>query len=238
MKSKSLSLLVSANLALLVAWLGILIAQNMLRAPVTDFAAAIAFAREGHWLFYRLTYINAVLFTLTGVAVYAGLYGLLRDRYPIGAAIGFVFVPIYGILALAAYLSQLVLVPRLLDLYSQPEFQTTADLLLRQLLQLAPDSALIYFDQFSYAVVGVSALLFGLMLMREGPPYRLAGLLLGLSGLTGPFVALGIFAAIPPLVEWASMAGGILAMLAYIPLAWGLWHGPATEREPRLYFGM
>jgi hypothetical protein len=131
-------------------------------------------------------------------------------------------VPIYGVFALGSYLAQLILVPRLVGLHALPEYQATADLLLRQTLQMAPESALIYFDQFSYVASGIAALIFGVALYQQGRLFRLAGALLALSGATAPLIALGIFAGIPLLVEWASMLGGVLAMVAYIPLGWAL----------------
>ena len=71
---------------------------------------------------------------------------------------------------------------------------------------------------------GIVVLFFGTALHRQGQPFRLAETLPALSGATAPLIALGIFAGIPSLVEWASMLGGVLAMVAYIPLGWALRH--------------
>jgi hypothetical protein len=238
MQNKPLGALIWVTLALLVVWLATMIFMNVTRGLITTFEQALAFASERHWLYYQLNYVNASIFSMLNMAIYAGLYGLLRDKHPSAAAIAFAFVPIYGVFALGSYLAQLILVPRLLELHALPAYQNTADLLLRQTLQMAPESALIYFDQFSHVASGIAALIFGVALYQQGRPFRLAGALLALSGATAPFIALGIFANIPPQVEWASMLGGVLAMVAYVPLGWALWHDDTAVETHRVAPGI
>jgi hypothetical protein len=132
------------------------------------------------------------------------------------AAIGFAFVPVYGLLALFSYLSQIVIVPRLVDLYAIPEYKAAVTVLLRHLIQMWPESSLQYLDQFSYAVGSIPSFIFGIGLWRTSrrKSMRLAGGLYTLSGATGPFIGAGVLAQLPQLVTAASMLGGIVSMVA------------------------
>jgi hypothetical protein len=229
MKSKVLGSLVLLDLVLISMWLAILIALNVSKGPIETFEQALNFATERHWLFYYVTYINAILFTVLGTAIYAGLYVFLRRGSEMWAAIGFVFAPIYGLLALGSYLSQLIAIPRLIEMLANPAYEATATVLLQHLIQMWPQSALQQIDQFSYAIGGIPGIIFGILLYRYSRPMRVAGGLLMLSGATGPFVGVGVIAGLTQLVTVSSMIGGILAMPAYLLLGVNLLrHGTAT----------
>jgi hypothetical protein len=216
MNNKTLGMIVLLDLAVCLIWLAVLIALNVVRGPIETFDQALAFVTERHWLFYTTTYINAILLTCLNLMVYAGLYALLRNDYPLWAAIGFAFVPLYGLLALFSYLSQIVIVPRLVELYAIPEYKATVTVLLRHLIQMWPESSLQYLDQFSYAVGSIPSFIFGIWLWRTPgrKSMQWAGGLYALSGATGPFIGGGVLAQLPQLVSAASMLGGIVSMVA------------------------
>jgi hypothetical protein len=231
MNRKALGAIVLLDLVLIVLWLVILVALNATRGPLETFEQALAFATERHWLFYTFTYLNAVCFTLLGTIIYAGLYAFLRRGAEMWAAIGFVFAPIYGLIALGSYLSQLVVTPRLVEALAKPEYAATATVLLQHLLHMWPQSSLQQVDQFAYALGSIPGIIFGWLLYRHSRPMRLAGALLALSGATGPFIAVGVFAGLTQLVTVASMLGGILAMPAYLSLGVNLLRSEPNPAE-------
>jgi hypothetical protein len=61
----------------------------------------------------------------------SALYVLLRPVDPVWATIGVAFVPIYGAMNIAVYLSQVTVVPRLLELVASLEYQVLAAFALR-----------------------------------------------------------------------------------------------------------
>jgi len=231
MKSRTVGWIVLLDLILVVIWLVVIMALNITRGPIETFEQALEFATEQHWLFYTVTYVNAILLTLSNVAVNAGLYSLLRTNYPVWAAIGLVFVPIYGLIALFSYLSQIVIVPRLLELHTVPEYQATAAVMLRQLVQIWPESSLQYIDQFSYAIGSIPSMIFGVGLFTYSKQLRTGGVLLTLSGATGPIIGIGVLGGFTQLVSAASMLGGVLAIVASACLAVGLLRDPASRAK-------
>lgn len=106
--------------------------------------------------------------TLAAVALFAALYAWLKPIAPACAIIGLVFVPIYGVLNLVAYLSQVALVPALVALRADVEYVATADVLLRLTLQAWPASAMAFFNGLAYAILGIPSILFGFLLWRQG----------------------------------------------------------------------
>jgi hypothetical protein len=208
-----------------------MIAMNLTYGEVSTFEGALAFAQEQHPFFYTFTYVNAVLFSILNTMVFAGLYALLKSENPLWSGIALAFLPVYAILAIFSYLSQLVIVTRLIDLIGDPELGSASILMLHNMLQMYPKSALGYFDQFSYFILGIPSLIFGLLLYRHQQPLRLAGILLSLSGITCLLIGPGVMLDIPALISSPSMIGGVLSILAFIPLCIGLLRGESTPER-------
>jgi hypothetical protein len=218
MKNKVLGFFILLDLVLIAMFLATFLALNAIKGPIETYEQALDFATERHWLFYDFIYINSILLTLVGITIYAGLYVLLQRVDPLWATIGLVFVPLYGIIALCSYLSQLVVIPGLIEMLAKPEYEAPATVLLQQLIQIWPKSSLQQIDQFSYAISGITGIIYGLLLYRLGKPMRLAGGLFALSGATGPIIGVGVIAGLSQLVTVSSMLGAILAMPAYLLL--------------------
>jgi hypothetical protein len=233
MKFKSLGIIILVDLVSLVGWLAGMILMSAANGGITTFDGALAFASERHPFYYNFTYANAVLFSLLNTMVFAGLYALLKRDFPLWSAIGLAFMPVYTILALFSYLSQLVIIPPLVDLLTVPEFRPVAIVLLHNLLQINPGSTLGYFDQFSYFILGIPSLIFGLALYRLGKPFRAAGVLLALSGAACLLIGPGVVFDLPALVAGPSMLGGVLSIVAFVPLCVVLLHGELDMPYPR-----
>jgi hypothetical protein len=215
-KQKTLGIIILIDLVLLIGWLAIMIVMGASGQMPVDFWEAVSFAGEEHWLFYKLNYANASLYAILNGVVFAGLYAMLKRDGPGWAEVGILLVPVIVFINLFSYLSQLVVVPGLVELaMGRPGQNPAAELLLRNLLQTSPDSALLYFDQFGYFLLSVPSIIFGVLLYRRGKPHRVGGALLALSGVFCAPVGFGVLAGIEWMISAPSMIGGVLMMVAF-----------------------
>lgn len=218
---KTRSLAVTALICLLgtVLWLVLMIAGK----PADGFAMALAKALHPNVLFY-LTYLNAaVLVTVPATLLMAGLYTYCKGSISdVAALAGLVFTPVYAVFNLLAYLSQITVVPVLVELYNLPESRPFAEVLLRLTLQEVPDSAMGFINGLAYAVLGIPSIVFGIALYHRGGLLRAGGVLLALNGVACLLGFGGMLFKIPGL-DLGIVIGGGLFLLALIPLTWGLF---------------
>lgn len=233
MNYKIVGVLAALAVSLTLIWLAQVIGVSIRYGTLETFDQALAFAREAHWFFYQATYINAVLLTLVNVLLFAGLYALLKDEQPVLAAAGLAVMPLYGILALFSYLSQLTLVPTLIAQLADSALAPMANTLLHHLIQLYPHSTLILFDQFSYFLLGIPSLIDGLLLWRIRP-LRVPGALFTLSGAACLLIGPGVLGGFRALIDGPSMFGGVLSIFACGWLAYRLLVRPQPSRRPVL----
>jgi hypothetical protein len=205
------------TLVLTVTWLALLIASMAGAGPLDTFDRVLAYAARGDALFY-LSYINSALIVVPAAMLFCELYRRYREMVPYGALVGLIFVPVYAALNLFAYLSQITVVPGLVALRQQPEYQAAADVLLRQTIQSWPESGVAFFNGLAYAVLGIPSIVFGLLMFRHTPPLKLAGVLLALNGAACILGVIG-FLTRSDLLGMGTVAGGILFLLALVPMS-------------------
>ncbi len=213
MKNKTTGILAGFAFIFTLVWLAQMIAVNIHYGTFERFDQALAYARQAHWFYYSATYINVLILTLLNGLLFGSLYGMLKNAHPEWAAAGLIFVPLYSILALFSYLSQLTLVPVLIEQLNDPQLQAGATLLLQHLLQASPKSTIILFDQFSYFLLGFPCLIYGL-LMWQYKTVRIPGALFAGSGAFCLLIGVGIVARIPALIDIPSMVGGVISIVA------------------------
>ena len=131
-----------------------------------------------------------------------------------------VFVPMYGTLNLFNYLSQVTLVPTLVEAASDPEFSATAQLLLQLSIQLWPSSTVAFFNNLAYAILGIPSIIFGWALFRGNRALRIAGWLLAISGIASLFWIVGFISG-SKLLSMGTLIGGVIFWLALFPLTVG-----------------
>ena len=192
-------------------WLVLLIVGVATQGPVETLEQALASVADLDLLHY-LTYANAALITITATLLFAGLYVYCKPQEAVWAVMGLAFVPAYTVLNLFAYLSQITIVPRLVDL--QPE----SSLLLAQLVQSWPGSAVNVLNNLGYAILGIPSLIFGWLLLQRQRAMRLPGGLLALSGAASLVAMVGIILQNAAL-SLGSIVSGVLFLLALIPLS-------------------
>ena len=120
-----------------ILWLVFFVAGMAAAGPLDTFEQVLAHVNKLGVLFY-LTYANAALITVSAVMLFVALYIHYKPIAPEWSAIGVMFVPIYGVLNMTAYLTQITVVPRLLELQAFPEYRVLSQFLLRQFIQQWP----------------------------------------------------------------------------------------------------
>ena len=204
------------TLVLTVTWLALLIASLSGVGPLDTFDQVLAYAARLDALFY-LSYINSALIVVPATVLFCVLYRQYYGADPYGSLVGLVFVPVYTALNLFAYLSQITVVPGLIAHRQQPEYQAAADVLLRQMIQQWPESGVAFFNGLAYAVLGIPAIIFGVLMSRHTPPLKLAGALLALNGVACILGVVGLLTR-SDLLGLGTVAGGVLFLLALIPM--------------------
>lgn len=218
MKTRPLAITCLIALLGTLLWIVLMFAGGM---PPETFAQALAKAARLDMVFY-LTYLNAALLvTLPAIVLMILLYAFCKPVLPEWAAwTGVIFVPIYGVMNLFAYLSQVSLVPQLVELSRQPGTRLLAESLLRLALQEAPGSTVGFFNGLAYAILGIPSIIFGLALFKRSQiTSKWGGSLLALSGLASILGIVGALTGIAVL-KFGVVLGGGLYFLALPPLAW------------------
>ncbi len=217
MQIKLLGVLSLTCLIFTILWLVLFVVDMAVAGSLETFEQILAHVNKLGVLFY-LTYANAVLVTVSAVMLFAALYIHYKPIAPEWSAIGVMFVPIYGALNLIAYLSQITVLPRLLELQALPEYQVFSQFLLHQLIQQWSNSTISIVNNLAYAVLGVPSIIFGILMLKSVSALRLGGVLLTLNGLACIAGFIGIAAQITWLSQ-GSLIGGVLFLLALVPMS-------------------
>jgi hypothetical protein len=204
-----------------ILWVVLMIAGGP--APHT-FEQAL-FKVSGLGPLYYLTYLNAALLTTVPTTMLmAALYGYCKPS--LSGWVGHVavaFVPVYCVLNLFVYLSQITVIPALLAMRVQVENRPTADLILRLTLQELPDSTVAFFNVLAYAILAIPSIVFGKALAgRSERALRAGGALLALSGGACLIGLAGTISRVESL-RAGVVVGGCLFLLALVFCSVGFW---------------
>jgi hypothetical protein len=224
MKTKWLGWISFLTLISTTLWLILLIWDMATAGPLETFQQVLSHAQKGDWKF-TLTYLNAGFVTLSATAWMGGLYVIVRDDLPGWTLIGVVFVPVYSTLNLLAYLSQITLVPALLETTADPVMIDIALLLLQQSLQLLPSSFMGFINGLAYAILGIPSMIFGLALTKRGlRSLKISGWLLTFNGIACILGIIGYLLG-NPLLSFGTVFGGAIFWLALFPLTFTFLRG-------------
>ena len=217
MRTRLFGVISLINLALTSVWLILLIIGIQRSGPVETFEQAIASVSRLDWLFY-LTYINAAFITITAAMLFAGLYLYCKSASPGWSMVGLVFVPVYAILGLVSYLSQITVVPRVIALSQISQYDAVSDILLGLVIQQWPGSIIAFLNTLAYAILAIPSIIFGILLLKGNKLSKFAGALLALNGI---FCIIGLTGIIleNSLLGMGSAIGGAIYLFALIPLS-------------------
>lgn len=228
MKRGAIGGIALAETVLVTVWLVLLLAGIARDGTITTFEQALGQAARQDALFC-LSYVNAALLTVGAVLLFAGLYVTFSGAASATSVMAVVFVPIYGVLNLVVYLSQVTVVPRLVTLYQQADSPAVAGMLLRQMLQQLPDSAILAVNVLAYAVLGIPSVIFGILLLRGATARKAAGALLALNGVVAILGFVGVVARSSALAFAGAAGSGLLFWLALFPLTWSFLRDGGTR---------
>ena len=217
MKTRTLGVLTLLVALTTTLWLALMIMIELQKGPMQTLADHVAFI-ENHWGLFNLNYINAGLITLFTVAMLAGYVHYCWDDNRLWALIAMVFLPLYGLADLVAYLSQVFIVPSLLVAYHQPSSTAFAGILLALTLHTWPGSVVGFINALAYAALGIPSLILGVLLFRKALQLRLGGVLLAVSGALSIVALIGVGVG-NALLSGLVMLSGFLFLIALVPLA-------------------
>ncbi len=225
MRTRVIGVFALMSLLLTALWLILLIVTLASAGTFETFEQQVDYlARQGA-LFY-FTYLNATLLTIVVAMLFVGLYLVVRPIHPVWAAMGVVWVPVYALLNLFAYLSQVTIVPGLLAVRGVQD-AAMVDVLLRQAVPQWSGSAVWALNNLGYAVLGIPSIIFGALLLYRPGALRWAGVLLALSGIAS-IVGFGGIIAASATASLGSIAGEVLFLVALIPLSIGFLRWPVV----------
>jgi hypothetical protein len=217
MKSRLAGSLSLLTLVLTVVWLVLLIADKAASGPLDTYKQVLTHVSQLNALFY-ITYLNGALITLAASLLFAVLYVYLKPYSAVLAMMGLVFVPVYAVINLAVYLSQISIVPALIILQKQPELTAGAAVFLHEMIQQWPASGAAFFNNLAFAVLGIPSILYGYLLTVRGGELKWGGLLLALNGAACILGAAGSLLG-SRLLASGSLVGGVLFLAALIPMS-------------------
>ncbi len=232
MKTRQIGILTLTVAVLTVIWVALFVYERLGAQAVYTLADRVA-AIERNVGLHVLIYTNSGLLTLTGVAMLAGLYLYCREENPLWGVVALVLIPIYGLANLVVYLSQVFVVPGLLELYHQPETAAVAEILLGLTIHDWPGSVAGFVNALAYAVLGIASIILGLMMYRKSSSLRAGGVMLAISGILSiiALVGVGIHNA---LLAFMSPVGGFVYLIALSLLGVKFIRQPEPEARSHL----
>ena len=181
MRTRTIGIITLVTATLTALW-GVVFLYTALLAPTIQTLADQVYAIEHQYGLFILNYANAGFLTVACVMMFAGYYAFCKEGEPLWAAIGLVFVPIYAVGNLVVYLSQVFIVPGLLDLYHEPAMAAVAEVILALTLHTWVGSITGFVNALAYAALGIPSIIFGVLLNQKAHAYRTGGVLLAASG--------------------------------------------------------
>lgn len=202
------------TLVIVTLWVIFMILDTASSGAKETFEQALNYAEKQSFL-YTINYFNAGLLTLAVSMLFAGLSRIFNQN-SVFATSALIFIPVYCLLNLIVYWSQITIVPYLLELKT---VQQAADviLLLRLFIHLAPHSLAGFLNTLAYAVLGIPSIIFALVMIQTAGLWRIAGWLLIASAVADFIGFSGLLLQITPL-NIGLLAGGGLFWLALFPL--------------------
>ena len=232
MNIKLIGLLAWISFVFVTLWIVLFIISAATYGPINTLDQALGYVSRLDALFY-LTYLNATIFTLLAVMMMTGLYLICKSTHPIWSIMGAVFIPIYGVINVFAYFSQILLMPVLLPLRESPGLQAAVDVVLKLTMQILPGSAVNTFNNLAYAILGIPSIIFGVILTQQAKSLRLPGVLLALNGIACMLGIVGVLLD-SAILNWGSVIGGVLWWASLLPLGIALFKGaPSPSENPK-----
>jgi hypothetical protein len=219
MPNKSIGVLALVLFVLTLLWLVFMLTGVANYGIHENFDELLSLLSKGDALFY-VAYVNAALITAIVTLLFASLFVYCKAKSPVWAVIALIFVPVYSFLNLISYLSQVTLVPYLMNLSNNQNFTNASEVLLRLTVQQWPQSFIWFMNNLAYAVLGIPSVVFGIILIHDKTLLKIAGVLLSLNGIACIIGVAGVLMH-NDVLSVGSALGGAIYLVALIPLSIG-----------------
>lgn len=164
-------------LMFLIIWVLLMIVVTSEVRPDWSSLQYLQFAKSNGVL-YVLSYLNALVFTVLTASLFGLMYLFTKELKPVLSILGLLFVPIYGVLNIFAYGSQISIVPQLLSNINLTDVTECTLNGYVQWIQTKPDSVIGIINGAGYAVLGIPSVCFGFALYKSVPFGKVIGWLL------------------------------------------------------------
>ncbi|MFX0206208.1 MAG: hypothetical protein ACFFDT_09485 [Candidatus Hodarchaeota archaeon] len=224
--SKQLAMIAIVDLISVLIWAILMVLDVLTAGPINTLDDAFNYVSNPS-IFFFLNYLNAIIFTLATTVLFVGLYlHLNSESHSPWLLIGLIFVPIYSIMNIFAYGSQITIIPMLLPLLELAEYQTGIKVVILLLIQVYPGTVVNTINLSAYGILAIPSLIFSVELLREShPAKKISGILLGLNGISCVISVVALLFLLSPLAGVASIFGAFFTILALFFLAFGLFRG-------------
>jgi hypothetical protein len=206
-------LLTVVLLVSLAGWIVLMAVQGAAISPDWSVRDYLAYASRGGFA-YSGAYINALLFTAFAVALLILLCHRFRGDHPILSKVTMGFIPIYGVMNIVAYGSQVTFTPpfaaRALALGDQGSMLAAV-----QAVHIYPGSIIGQMNALAYTVVGIPSVLLGIALWKTDWPGKTAAALLIVNAAACLLGTIGM-AVGHTVLAFGTAAGGVLFTVAIV----------------------
>ena len=198
-------------LVLLILW-GIIAPISI--AEIEQYQSRIEFVQflTSASLIYHLNYLIATLLTFFIVAFFTILFLESKADFPLLSHIGFIFVPVYAVINIIIYSSQISIVPDIAR-YINLQGNALLDHWVFQMIQSTYGTIFSKINAFAYAILGIPSICFGLTLCKKSRMGKIASFFLIINAVLCilGFVGLGIG---NKLLSSGVMIGGFIFIVA------------------------
>ncbi|MFC1564725.1 hypothetical protein ACFL6G_07290 [candidate division KSB1 bacterium] len=184
MNTKLIGQFSAAIIIVLVLWmLSSFISSNNFNFSNVETVEDYVQYRESGMTSRTVSYFFTFLFTISIISLFVLLYRFCRIKYPEWAAIGIFFLPAYAALSILFYSAQVTVVPQLIMMYHQPEYQQAMTMLFSQFLP-GTENIATRLASVPYFFLGITSVILGLILSKEqNKMLKIAGILTAVSGI-------------------------------------------------------
>jgi hypothetical protein len=220
--NKQLGLLILLDLVLVSFWALTMILDMVIGNMKTDtIEDAFTWVTNPSALFY-LTYFNVTLLTFLGIIIFTGFFLYFNKNRTIWHWFALAVIPIYGLMNIFAYGSQITIIPYLNQFLSLPEYESLAKFVIIMFIQAYPGTIVSIINLSAYGILAIPSVVFGWELYKESNKFRkIGGLLLILCAVPCVLSITFLLFLNAELAGIFSVIGGFLTLGAYFPLSYG-----------------
>jgi hypothetical protein len=172
-------------------------------------------------LFY-LTYLNVTFLTFLGVVIFTGFFLYYNKNRTLWHWVALAVIPIYGLMNIFAYGSQITIIPYLTQFLDLPEYQSLTKFVIVMFIQAYPGTIVSVINLSAYGILVIPSVVFGWELYKESNKFRkIGGVLLIICAIPCILSILFLLLLNADLAGIFSGVGGFLTLAAYFPLSYG-----------------